>query len=346
MEWQPDCIPCVLRMAMGVARQVLQDDQQVMALLHEVLGSPHFAGGAPVGVGPGSFGGPVAQEGADGGAAGTGRRSTPRAPEVVCDVWLRLTEITGEADMLRDEKARQNNAILSLYPGLQGHVQRHADLFVAALRLAVMGNALDMMVDTGTQRAAGPGSLAAVVDAAESATIDGAAVEVFRGRVARAGSIVYFGDNCGEVVLDRLFVEAVRRARGWTPPPSTLAPVSDAAPEASNGLDVVFVTRSLPSGNDVTPLEAEAVGMGEVARILPNGIPVPLPGTDLSLCSDEVRRLVHDADLVISKGGGNFELLDEEEVLAGKVTYLLHGKCRPLCGATGVGPGDLVVANR
>ncbi|MEJ2716836.1 MAG: ARMT1-like domain-containing protein [Deltaproteobacteria bacterium] len=85
----------------------------------------------------------------------------------------------------------------------------------------------------------------------------------------------------------------------------------------------------IPTLNDVTLLEAKQVRMDESARVIENGIDGPVPGTLLARCSQEMRALVQDADLIISKGGGNFDSLDEEEVVASKICFMLLSKCVP-----------------
>jgi uncharacterized protein with ATP-grasp and redox domains len=149
-------------------------------------------------------------------------------------------------------------------------------------------------------------------------------VEVFRDRVARAERIVYFGDNCGEIVFDRLLLEVI---------------------EVAAAVQVTFVTREVPVVNDATMVDALAVGLDAVAVLVGNGISEPLPGTDLSKVSARVRDLVEEADLVISKGGANYEMLDHEPGLAGKTTFVLFGKCVPLCGSRGVERNELIVFN-
>jgi uncharacterized protein with ATP-grasp and redox domains len=57
-----------------------------------------------------------------------------------------------------------------------------------------------------------------------------------------------------------------------------------------------------------------------------------VPGTLLSRCSAEVNDLVHRSDLIISKGGGNFDTLDEESKHLNKnIFFLLLSKCEPYC---------------
>jgi uncharacterized protein with ATP-grasp and redox domains len=310
LDWWPECMPCVMRMTLSVARQVLDDDDDaVMAVLQEVAGSQAFSGEW---------------------LSDKGRR--PRAPEVVRDVWVRLLEMTGVEDPLRSEKERQNATVMAALPELRAHVETHPDPFLAAVRLAIAGNALDAMVLTGGDAAAGPDTAAAIVGRAEAAPIDLEQVEGLRSRLAVARRVAYLGDNCGEVVLDRLLIETVLGTHGERPGTGDIA--------------VTFVTRTLPVVNDATVAEAETVGIGDVARIVPNGIAEPLPATALDRCSAEALRVIEEADLVISKGGANFEMLDDEESLAGKVSFLLHGKCVPLCGALEAEPGELIVSNR
>jgi uncharacterized protein with ATP-grasp and redox domains len=54
-------------------------------------------------------------------------------------------------------------------------------------------------------------------------------------------------------------------------------------------------------------VDAEQVNMFEVADVIGNGSDVL--GTCMELISDEARTLIHEADVVLSKGQGNFETL-------------------------------------
>jgi uncharacterized protein with ATP-grasp and redox domains len=120
---------------------------------------------------------------------------------------------------------------------------------------------------------------------------------------------VYFGDNAGEVVFDKLLIETIRELH---------------SPE------IVFVVRNVPTLNDATLTEARSMGLANIARVIENGIAGPLPGTVLHRCSNEVNDLVRHSDLIISKGGGNFDTLDEEkEHLQKKVSFLQLSKCEP-----------------
>jgi len=289
MQMWPECAPCIDEMISKVARMAL-DDQAVAEFMEEVRRLPALVD--PTG--------------------------TFRSPEVVRDAWSLLVARTGEADPLADVKRRQNELALDLFDTARHIVFESGDPFQLAVKFAAAGNTLDAMVDvTGGPRAD-------LVDRVATMRVNPEQVEIFRERVARAGQIVYFGDNCGEIVFDRLLLEVI---------------------EAAAAVQVTFVTREGPVVNDATIADALAVGLDAVAHIIGNGISEPLPGTDLGEVSTRVRELVEEADLVISKGGANYEMLDHEPELAGKTTFVLFGKCVPLCGSHGVERDDLIVCN-
>jgi uncharacterized protein with ATP-grasp and redox domains len=76
-----------------------------------------------------------------------------------------------------------------------------------------------------------------------------------------------------------------------------------------------------------------------------NGISEPLPGTYLKRTNSELKRLIERADLVISKGGGNYDSLTEEERLKGKTSFLFLAKCYPYCNIHHVSLNAPVIYN-
>ena len=110
--------------------------------------------------------------------------------------------------------------------------------------------------------------------------------------------------------------------------------------------EIVFVVRSVPTLNDATLAEARSIGIDKIARVIENGVDGPLPGTLLSRCSNEVRDVVNRSDLIISKGGGNFDTLDEERNHLNKnIAFLLLSKCEPYYKHFGVKLYDPILAN-
>lgn len=125
--------------------------------------------------------------------------------------------------------------------------------------------------------------------------------EELRGALAQARTVLYLADNCGEIVFDGLLVEQL---------PGT----------------VTMVVKEGPIINDATLADAEYCGLVRKCRIITNG--VVCPGLPLARCGQEVRTLFAEADVVISKGQGNFETLSE---VRRPVFHLLTVKC-PVVG--------------
>ncbi|MBI5250960.1 MAG: DUF89 family protein, partial [Desulfomonile tiedjei] len=208
----------------------------------------------------------------------------------------------GNPDPFREWKDRENKKYLELYPWLKGLVVASEDSLFTAVNLAIMGNSIDPM---GLQN---PQDLEQAIEGLLAYPVPKERFADLKDRLEQSSLVIYLGDNCGEIVFDKLLIETMK---------------------AHYELEVVFVVRSMPTLNDATPREAALSGMDNVATVIENGIDGPLPGIILSRCSAQLRSLWSSADLVISKGGGNFDNLDEEESLTVPVYYMLMSKCIP-----------------
>lgn len=240
------------------------------------------------------------------------------AGEVVRDVWYILTEFTGNQDPMKELKADLNNRALEIYPYAKELILKSTDPFTTALKFSIAANALDIMVSMGNNKAE------RIIPVLEGFALSMKNVETLRERLGKARKLVFLSDNCGEIVFDRLLLEVLRR-------------IYD--------LDITVVTRTLPVLNDATLQDTLSAGLGEEVEVIENGILEPLAGTILAKVSPQVRSLVEKTDLLISKGGANYDCLTEEPTVEGKVTYLLHGKCYPYCFENNVSMGTLIVRN-
>jgi uncharacterized protein with ATP-grasp and redox domains len=64
------------------------------------------------------------------------------------------------------------------------------------------------------------------------------------------------------------------------------------------------------------------------------------PGTILSLCSREFVKMYKAADVIISKGQGNFEALSEEKR---PIFFMLRAKCSVVARDIGCSLGDILL---
>ena len=240
------------------------------------------------------------------------------SPRVIREVWRMLLEYTGMSDPMREVKAEQNRRALEMYPLAKELVLRSPDPFLNALKLAIAGNQLDAMVSMTEDGTLG------MLKKLDSFTLDGESVKEFKKRLDKTKTITYFSDNCGEIVFDKLFIEVLRTMKEF---------------------DITVVTRTVPVLNDATLEEAQSVSLSDVARLVENGIREPIAGTIVSEVSPEVKAMITESDLLISKGVGNYDAFTEEAWLKGRLTMLYHGKCIPCCSPTRAKKGELIIYN-
>jgi hypothetical protein len=224
------------------------------------------------------------------------------SPEIIRDVWRIINRLSGLDDPLKKIKKEQNDAAIKIYPFAKRFISESYDPFLEALKFSIAGNSIDLM--TGETKK----PKKEIIKGLQEFVIKKGNIKGLKERLNKTRRLVYLGDNCGEIVFDRLFIETILD---------------------NYDIEITFVTRRFPVLNDATLSDALYVGMDKVVRVIDNGIREPLPGTMLKKISPELKRLIDESDLVISKGGGNHDLLTEESRLKGKTSFLLQAKCEP-----------------
>lgn len=213
------------------------------------------------------------------------------------------------AQLYAEEKDHANTLLLNEYDRWKQWVDKSPDPFSAAANLAVTGNIIDYgahSVSTQLQE-----QIQQLVH--QQFKIDQS--HTLRTAVSKAKSVLYLGDNAGEIVFDRLFIETMQHPA------------------------VTFAVRGLPVINDVTFDDASQVGMDKVCKVISNGFDAP--STLLDFCSDEFIEVFKQSDLIISKGMGNFEgLMNVEHP---NIYFLLIAKCKPIAGLLDVAINDKLI---
>jgi uncharacterized protein with ATP-grasp and redox domains len=202
-------------------------------------------------------------------------------PAMARKVHRVVRRITGVADPYREIKDRYNRLALQMYPDLREKVIASADPIETAIRLAIAGN----IIDFGVNSTVNEDMVAETIARSLTDPLDLDAVQDFKEAIGQAKAILYLGDNAGEIVFDRLLIEQM--------------PIEK----------VTLVVRGAPILNDILRADAERVGLTDLVEVIDNG--ADAPGTILELCSEAFQRRFQEADLIISKGQGNFETLND-----------------------------------
>jgi len=228
------------------------------------------------------------------------------------EVYRIVRQVTGVDDPYRETKRADNERVTALLPRLRETVERSPDPLRSALTLAAAGNQIDFgalqEVDVNRAIECGLEDGAGMVDYPQLSA-----------RLASVDEILYLGDNAGEIVLDRLVVERL----------------------ADLGKRVTFAVRDRPIINDATAEDAASVGMDDIADVVSSGSDGP--GTALRVCHPAFVDAFRRAELILSKGQGNFEGLSDE---AAPLFFLLTVKCPVVARELGAEIGATVLRAR
>jgi len=219
-----------------------------------------------------------------------------------------VREISCNPDPYKCLKDKYNEIALKLYPEYKQIVETDENRLSKALRLAIAGNIIDF----------GPGHTIDINKSIENIfnsklSIDHS--EALFKEIKKAKNIFYIVDNTGEIVFDRIFLETI------------------------NHPNITVAVKSSPILNDATMEDARLVGLNKLATIINNGDNAP--GTLLNSVSDEFTNAFNSADLIISKGQGNYEGLNNCKDK--NIFFLLVAKCDIIAKDLGVKNGGFIV---
>lgn len=230
--------------------------------------------------------------------------------------YMRETFFAGHVDFdpYKELKRDANAGALAHLEEMESMVLESDSPLDTALRIAAAGN----IIDYGAKDH-GSISIEEEIEHIGELSFGVYDRDSFIEQLSTAKAILYIGDNAGEIVFDKVLLRAIRREYPQT--------------------TILFATRDIPIINDITLTDAHDVGMEEVADVISSGS--HYPGTILAETNDQFRGAYGSADLVISKGQGNFESLGDE--VDTKLFFIMRVKCARVAGITGVAIGDVVL---
>ena len=168
-----------------------------------------------------------------------------------------------------------------------------------ALRFAQIGN----FIDFGAMDSVDDAKLMEFLEQAEALPLSEETYGKFAENLKTARKLVYMTDNCGEIVLDKLLLESIQKAAPY--------------------VKCTVIVRGEPVLNDATMEDALQVGIEKCGKVIPNG--TNIAGTYIPWVSAEAKKALDEADILISKGQGNFESLHGCGL---NIYYLFLCKCQ------------------
>lgn len=219
-------------------------------------------------------------------------------PVIVADIRVLIQKYFDITDSYEAEKKHYNKLMLDSEDVLEQMIASADEPLKEALRFARIGN----YIDFGALNEVKEKTLAELFAESENDTVNETEWAALKADLQKAKTLVYLTDNCGEIVADKLFIKEIQKVY----------------PQ----LEVTVIVRGQDVLNDATMEDAKAVGLTEIVKVTGNGSAIA--GNSLGYISAEAEELIRTADVVISKGQGNFESLNGCGL---NIYYLFLCKC-------------------
>jgi hypothetical protein len=236
-------------------------------------------------------------------------------PEIMGETWKLMLDVFKTNNPYKEIKSFYNTLLLDSYDDIKTIIEESDNLFMTSLKIAVIGN----IIDFGARHKFRKEEVLERIKHYQEMNFAKDDSKRLQTGILEAKTILYIGDNCGEIVLDKLFIETIHKMN------------TDA--------HVFFGVRGGPVLNDVTIEDFNEVRMDEVATFISSENIVP--GTVLKDSSPEFNTLFQTADVIIAKGQGNFESLSS--VKRDHLYLLFMAKCDYVANLVGVDTMEFIL---
>lgn len=194
-------------------------------------------------------------------------------------------------------KHRYNQYMLEKEAEIRTHIQKNNDI-ETCIKYVCAGN----YIDFGATNKIDDQLLQGLLDKVNELKISKKEVAYLEAELSRAKNLLYITDNCGEIVLDKIFIEELQKKY--------------------KNLKITAMVRGGIASNDATMEDAKEVGLTQVVPVIENG--AAIMGTVKEQLNEDAKQKIKEADVIIAKGMGNFESMYQEGM---NPYYLLLCKC-------------------
>jgi len=226
------------------------------------------------------------------------------SPELAYEIHEIIKSYTGIEDLYKDVKKSDIAIAKELYPLLENCINKNNSIRTA-LKISALGNNIDSAVYYNL-------NIKECIEKEIDRDFSICDLELLEEKLKTAKTLLIIGDNSGETVFDKILIKKLN-------------------------LKTYYTVRNQPILNDATMQDAIDSGLDEVSEIISSGC--NCPGLVLSKCSEDYLKLLNSADIVISKGQGNFEAISGAKR---GIFYLLKAKCTMVAKELNAGLNDYV----
>ena len=187
----------------------------------------------------------------------------------------------GKSSRYSKIKKQFNDFVLSMADSIRARINSSDDPLKASLFMARVGN----YIDFGALKDVSPEDFIRLLSDCSLSREDEAAYLSFVCSCTSAKSFLLIADNSGEIVLDTLMLEQMKKR----------------FPQ----LGLYVMVRGGEVLNDATVEDAHQAGTDGVAKIV--GCGAAIAGVEYGMLSEEAKAVFDTADLILAKGQGNYE---------------------------------------
>ena len=234
-----------------------------------------------------------------------------KPPEFARLVYNIIYDASGNQDPYKRIKERDNKKARGIFPDIKDMADKSSDSLLAATKAAIAGNIMDFAAHSEYD-------IEHTISKVMKADLAIDDFSMFKKGLSDASSIAYLADNAGEIVLDKILLEQIRKL---------------------NDCPVYLYVKGKPIVNDATERDAIFAGLDKIEGLEIRKISTGFPNTGMKKESQEFNREMENIGMVISKGQGNYESLSDSGL---NIYFLLIAKCSVIARDLGVSKGDII----
>jgi hypothetical protein len=238
-------------------------------------------------------------------------------PEMAGLIHSLIKKESNTDDFYKSIKNKSNELALSVYKLCKDKIEESNDRLLTAVEMAIAGN----IIDFGVKNNINIEKELENILKKENRMIKNINNNFFAyselvNNLVKSKTIVFLADNAGETVFDRILIEELKNLY--------------------SGINIIYAVKEKPIINDALIEDAIKCGIDKYAEVVSSGSVIP--GTNYNLLSADFMNKYKKADMVISKGQGNFESFMD---MTKPVFYFFMAKCPMVAKETGCEIGSI-----
>ena len=271
MKMKPRCVPCLINRALFESQLVTKDEKKLSFIMKKVVEKM---------------------------AEIYDERKC--SAEIATQIHGLVYDLLENKDPYKELKEKSNEVALKILPKAKKFIEASEDKLKASILCAIAGNSIDFGIAGSASK---PEELEAKFDELLKQGLYHDDLEEIKKFLK--GEILYFTDNCGEIVFDKLVCQELKKY----------------------DVHLTLVCKKYPILTDATYEDVKKLGFDEVVdEIITTG--KFAVGIDFNGISEKLKRKLNEANLIICKGMANYEAFSETNYKP--IAYFLRVKCESI----------------